>query len=153
MRRVTMAIAASAAACGPNTAEEGEGQDDELGLDDFGVMPFREDFDARATEMEVQEMIAKCMKAEGRECTPYVAPTVDSGLESSDYDEEEYRKAHGFGVATMPLVLEERLTSEEDNKAADPNFEITQGMSEDELAAYETALYGAPVEEFTDERR
>jgi len=152
MRRVTMAIAMAvlAAACGGNTAEEGEGQDDELSLSDFGVSTSR-DVNPRATQMEVQEKIAECMTAEGWDYKPYVSASVAGGLGFAEYDEEEYRKTYGFGIATQSLLIKEELEAQRAGKTADPNAEIVKGLSDDERAAYNTALYGEPVKELTEE--
>jgi len=156
MRRLTMAIAMAvlAAACGGNGAEEtegAEGQDEELSLGDFGLTASREDFNPRAMQMKVQEKIAECMTAEGWEYTPYVGASVGGGLAFSEHDEEEYRKTYGFGIATQSLVFKEMLEAEQDDEATDPNAEIVKGMSEDERAEYNTALYGemaaAPTQE------
>ena len=156
MRRVTMAIAMAvlAAACAGNGAEEteeAEGEEEELSLGDFGLTASREDFNPRAMQMEAQEKIAECMTAEGWEYTPYVGASVSGGLGFSELDEEEYRKTYGFGIATQSLLLKEMLEAEQDDKATDPNAEIVKGMSEDERAAYNTALYGeiaaAPTQE------
>ena len=148
---MAIAMAVLAAACGGNTAEEGEGQDNELSLSDFGVSTSRDDFNPRAMEMEVQEKIAECMTAEGWDYKPYVSASVTGGLGFSEYDEEEYRKTYGFGIATQSLLHEERLKSQENDKAADPNAEITKGLSDDERAAYNTALHGEPISELTEE--
>jgi len=144
MRRTATAIvmAVLAAACGPMTGEEAEGE--ELSLGGFGYGPSA-DVNPRAMEIEAQEKIAACMKAQGWEYTPYVNPAVLGGLELSDYDEEKYRKTHGFGIATEVLRFKESVKSRD--PLDDPNAEITQAMSEEERAAYEAALYGDRVEE------
>jgi len=156
MRRLTAAIAMAvlAAACGGNAAEETEGtegQEEELRLGDFGLVTSREDFNPRAMQMRVQEAIAECMTAEGWEYTPYVGASVGGGFGFAEYDEEEYRKTYGFGIATQSLLIKEMLEAELDDKATDPNAEIVKGMGEDELAEYNTALYGEPVKELTEE--
>jgi len=155
MRRLTTAIAAAvlAAACGGNVAEETEGtegQEEELSLGDFGLMS-RDDFNPRAMEMKAQEKIAECMRAQGWEYTPYVGSSVAGGLAFSELDEEEYRKAYGFGIATRSLLFKEMLEAEQDDEATDPNAEIVKTMSDDELAEYNTALYGEMVEPPTQE--
>ena len=156
MRRVTMAMAMAVlvAACGGNAAgegEEGEGQDDELSLSDFGLITSREDINPRTMEMEAQEKIAECMTAEGWEYTPYVSASVSGGLGFSEYDEEEYRKSYGFGIATHPLLAREDLKAQMEGRADDPNEAITKAMSNDERAAYETALHGEVAEGPTQE--
>ena len=151
MRRVETALAMTVlvVACGPNTAEDAEGE--ELNLGRLGYWSRFDDVDPRAMEIEAQEMIAECMKAEGWEYTPYVNPVVLGGFELSEYDEEEYRRVHGFGIATEVLRFKELLESRSDDGTADPNFETSQGMSDNERAAYEAALYGEQVTEPTEE--
>ena len=151
MRRVetALAMAVLVVACGPNTAEDAEGE--ELNLGRLGYWSRFDDVDPRAMEIEAQEMIAECMKAEGWEYTPYVNPVVLGGFELSEYDEEEYRRVHGFGIATEVLRFKELLESRSDDGTADPNFETSQGMSDNERAAYEAALYGEQVTEPTEE--
>jgi len=151
MRRMAMAMAVLAAACAGNTAEEGEGQDDELSLGDFGVSASREDYNPRAMKMEFEEKIAECMRAQGWEYTPYVSASVTGGLGFSEYDEGEYRKTYGFGISTQSLLAEEEAEAHVADKEADPNAAITKRMSDDERAAYETALHGEQVEPLTEE--
>ena len=147
MRRLTTAIALAVlvAACGGNTAEKAD-EEEELSLGDFGLLNSPDDINPRAMEMRVQEKVAECMTAEGWEYKPYVSASGAGGLAFSEFDEEEYRKTYGFGISTQVLQLEEMLRSGGDETAADPNIEITKGMSEGELMAYNTALYGEAEE-------
>ena len=96
---------ADGAATPSDTGDIDLGEDGELGLDDFipGAQAFDPDADFRSQEMEVQQQIAECMAQEGFEYIPYVPSDVGGGFGPGEFDQEEYVKAYGFGVATWVL--------------------------------------------------
>ena len=130
--------------------ESGSGDDGELTLNDF-IPGFSgadfEETDWRAEELRVQQLVAECMAAEGFEYIPFVPSDVGGGFEYDEFDEEEYVKQFGFGIATWVLQEEEFIYDEEnDPYAADPNRAIEEAMDELEREEYYRVLYGGEPE-------
>ena len=127
------------------------GDDGELTLNDFSPGFSGVDFeetDWRAEELRVQQLVAECMAEEGFEYIPFVPSDIGGGFGGYDeFDEEEYVKQYGFGVATWVLQEEEFIYDEEnDPYADDPNRAIEEAMDELEREEYYRVLYGGEPE-------
>lgn len=136
------------------TSSPGEidlGEDGELGLDDFipGAQAFDPDADYRSQEMEIQQVIAACMAEEGFEYIPYVPSEVGGGFAAVEFDQEEYAKTYGFGVATWVLEAENYGYYDEESDP-DPNRPIVDAMDEFEQEEYWRVLYGGEPDIITD---
>ena len=121
------------------------GDDGELTLQDFipGAFSFDENTDFRSEEMQIQQTIAACMAEEGFEYIPFVPTDIGGGFGFDEFDEEEYVKTYGFGVATW-ILQEEQFVYDEDSDpyANDPNQEIVDAMDEFEMEEYYRVLHG-----------
>lgn len=110
--------------------------------------PAEEEAKYREQEMQVQQLVAECMAAEGFQYTPYVPEEsyafYDDGR--ADLTEEERMAQYGYGVFTY--MLEETQAFEEDeyiddyDPTSDPNWVYQESLSESERTAYELTLWG-----------
>jgi hypothetical protein len=147
---ITMAFVLFLTACSGGDTIEGspEASDGELTLSDFipGAVEFNEanaEQQWAQQERAAQDKIAACMAEQGFEYIPYIPNQDQMGFSGPD-TEEEFVAQYGFGIATM--ILEDRQFDEEameEEIAKDPNFAITEAMSQAEREAYEAALWGA----------
>ncbi len=102
----------------------------------------------RQEEMDRQQVIAECMRAEGFEYTVFVYEQSFS-FESpyQDMTRREFVEKYGFGISTM---FEDGFAPPEMTPADEeinPNDEYVSSLSEAEQEAYYEALYGPPQEE------
>ncbi len=135
-----------------------------LGLDAFDDLE-SEDGQARLIESQRQiyEAVAVCMADEGFEYIPInPAETISfaSGIDDElDYGSSEYTARYGFGVTTQrwpqsvvgPELVGSPDASDQvpdvtDRSVSDPNAEYVAGLTEQEQAAYNAALYGSGPE-------
>ena len=93
----------------------------------------------RGQELAAQELTRECMAEEGFEYVPYV-PTFEDAYFDWEMDEEERIAQQGFGMAFH--LLEQPNFEEEWDPNDDPNYAITEAMSDSQREAYEYALYG-----------
>ncbi|MGD9702287.1 MAG: hypothetical protein AB7Q42_00680 [Acidimicrobiia bacterium] len=154
------------AATGDSTESNGDQEfsDDpfspDAAVDDYPVSPMSDffgydDMDTdeqeqryRQEEMDRQQVIAECMRAEGFEYTVFVSKQSFS-FESpyQDMTRREFVEKYGFGISTM---YEEGFTPPEPNmedQEVDPNNEYVDSLSSAEQTAYYEALYGPPQDE------
>jgi hypothetical protein len=131
------------AAAPADTGEIDLGEDGELGLDDFipGAQAFDPDADFRSQEMEIQQQIAECMAQEGFEYIPYVPSDIGGGFGPGEFEQEEYVKTYGFGVATWVLEADNFGYYDEESDP-NPNRAIEEAMDEFEREEYYRALWG-----------
>lgn len=106
--------------------------------------------EGRAMELQTQQAIAECMKAEGWE---YQAVDFNSSNPYQDeYDEQiadpqAYGEKYGYGVVrSYDLGLEQQTAQ----PVTDPNADYVNSLSVDEQQSYQESLYGAPQEAATD---
>lgn len=118
----------------PETLDEYLG----YGFDDPDAAAARDEEYRRRAE----EMIARCMAAEGFEYVPAIRPVSSVNYEANDV--EEYVKEEGFGITTW-YGREVRPAAESDSWV-NPNTAIVESMSDSEEDAYYAALHGAPTE-------
>lgn len=163
--RIVGASAAAAlvlvlAACGGSdggggTATPEAGPIDKLWEDAYG--DWDED-EANAEQMEIEELVAECMGKEGFEYTPVdyssmggamVMPADDDGTEL-EYGTLEFAKKYGYGQTTNPWGDPVEEPVDEGEEWVDPNQEYVESMTETEMTAYQTALYGVQPD-FTEE--
>ena len=105
--------------------------------------------DQRAKELEVQQVMVECMKAEGWEYKP-VDYSAGSGFndEYADMmaDPVAYGEKYGYGVV-RGFDMQEEMNDSATQMPEDPNSEYVNSLSMDEQNAYYEALYGAMSEE------
>jgi hypothetical protein len=97
----------------------------------------------RRQELAAQELTQRCMAEEGFEYVPYV-PNFEEQFLYDEANEEERIAEQGFGMAYW--LLNEDQFAEEWDPNDDPNYAITEAMSDAEREAYEYALYGEQPE-------
>jgi hypothetical protein len=105
--------------------------------------------DQRAKELEAQQVMVECMKAEGWEYKP-VDYSAGSGFndEYADMmaDPVAYGEKYGYGVV-RGFDMQEEMNDSGAPMPEDPNSEYVNSLSMDEQNAYYEALYGAMSEE------
>jgi hypothetical protein len=105
----------------------------------------------QADDMEqMEEIIAKCMTEEGFEYLPVAPPEDDAIVVGDDWDtdDREWVEKYGYGVMDFPGNDAEPSTEPEDESSSiAQNAEYMASLSESELAAYDEALYGPPVDD------
>jgi hypothetical protein len=110
------------------------------------VDPKEQEQQYRAQEVERQEVIAECMRAEGFEYTMFVSRqsfSFESPFEG--LTRREYVEKYGFGISTT--FNQDFGPPVEEQTEVDPNQEYVSSLSEAEQQAYYEALYGSPPEE------
>jgi hypothetical protein len=97
----------------------------------------------RQQEIQAQEYTARCMAEQGFEYIPY-SPQFEDSFVDWEATEGERRAEQGFGMAYWVLFEEEAVEQyeEEWSPEDDPNWAITEAMSESEREAYYYALHG-----------
>jgi hypothetical protein len=99
----------------------------------------------RRQELEIQEQVADCMKAEGFEYTPvdWSAQMPETDVDMSD--PKAYGEKYGYGVMYNYETYELGNNSGEGGVSfEDPNMEYVNSLSPAEQEAYNKALYGDP---------
>jgi hypothetical protein len=135
--------------------DDDDDDDDDGGDDDDGdaaASPIAElmgwvsdPVEQRRQELEIQEKVAECMKAEGWEYTPvdWSAQMPETDVDMSD--PEAYGAKYGYGVMYNYQTYE---SGSGDGGGGvpfeDPNMEYVNGLSPAEQEAYYAALYGDP---------
>lgn len=97
-----------------------------------------------AQQREVERLVAACMSDQGFDYKPQTNTGTFTSSEDLDVDwgSLEFAETYGYGVTTDPWSSVEI----DDSGASDPNQAYVDAMSDSERAAYEAALWGAPVE-------
>ncbi len=104
-------------------------------------------------QRKIEELVAKCMTAEGFEYVPN-NPTVDTPIPAEEEnmwrpDERDWVEKYGYGAVNNPWQEQnggEPMPMPEPSMAPDPNGEYVESLTEAEQQAYYEALYGKPVE-------
>lgn len=103
--------------------------------------------DQRAKELEVQQVMVECMKAEGWEYKP-VDYSAGSGFddEYADMmaDPVAYGEKYGYGVV-RGFEMSQEMSDNAPQMPDDPNTAYVDALSMDEQNAYYEALYGEPM--------
>lgn len=142
-------------ACGGGGGDDDANDDDGLGplAELMGWMP-QEPAEARRQQLEVEEQVADCMRAEGWEYEP-----VDWSAQMPDVDEEDitlamtdptaYGEKYGYGVVYNYETNEATALENGDDprmgvgeEFEDPNADYVGSLSEDERTEYYASLYG-----------
>jgi hypothetical protein len=98
--------------------------------------------DQRAKELEVQQVVVECMKAEGWEYQPVDSSSMGGGF-SEEYEEqisdpEAYGEKYGYGVV-RGYELQPDFSG---GDFEDPNADYVNSLSMAEQQEYDAALYG-----------
>ena len=135
--RLFLAIALIAAACGGEGAapeEAPETLDDYFGAQGFGSQE-------EQTRL-IEEATVACMAQEGFEYEPATLGAFTFDDDELPSDPDEFRRQFGYGAA--PILLAAPFIAEPDQD--DPNAAYYEGLSPEEQAAYDQALYGPEVD-------
>lgn len=115
--------------------------------------------ESRRKQLQVEELVADCMREEGWEYTPVdwsatdpSSGTADAELQATD--PQAFGEKHGYGVAYFYEIYEapglEGGTDEGGPIGpvgpVNPNDEYVQSLSQSEQEEYYASLYGKPVE-------
>lgn len=112
------------------------------------------DTDYAAQELEVQELISTCMRAEGFDYEPFVYPNqTPPGAEEDaalSADPEAYGEKYGYGIVHNYEIWEEPYLDEDGNgggfgpgtDVVDPNNEYMMSLSPAEQEDYSIVLWG-----------
>ncbi|MEI6498223.1 MAG: hypothetical protein WCO88_16305 [Actinomycetota bacterium] len=101
----------------------------------------------RAQQLQVEQVKAECMKAEGWEYSP-VDYSAQMGTYSEEYDMQMsdpigYGEKYGYGVVRgYDMQTEQQNTDGSGESFVDPNQDYMMTLSEDEMQQYQEALYG-----------
>lgn len=159
------ALALTLSACGGGGGDSTDNADGgpKLGAIDQLWQDSSGDYDqdaANAEQMKVEELVAECMAKEGFEYTPVAYSSMNGGavaMPAGDDGTElewgtlEFAKKYGYGQTTNPWgdqAVDE--PSDGGQEWVDPNQEYLESMTETEMTAYQTALYGVQPN-FTDD--
>ncbi len=120
-------LAILAAGCGGGTEGEQVAIDEQLGIDEEGLL---------LRQKEAENFIAQCMKRQGFEYVP-VDPVAQRAamVGSAGLSQEDFEKQFGYGITTL---FEQRLAQ----SGTGANHDIRARLSEADRAAYDRALYG-----------
>lgn len=101
----------------------------------------------RQNHLAVEEFLVECMREQDFEYRPMPfwgdreTGLTDPNQEAWDLkrdDPEAFARQYGYGITTIEYDYTE---PEPDPATGDPNFAYREGLSEDDRAAYDTALY------------
>ncbi len=163
-----MALAMTLAACGGGGGGKGDDEPDsssatpKMGPIDQLWMDATKDQDQdywNDQQMRVEELVAQCMAEQGFDYTPVDYSQMNGSMPDPAADDDvpdwgtlEFAKQYGYGQTTNPYS--EAVTDPAEGGGdtwVDPNQEYMNSMSETEMAAYQTALYGEQPNFTTDE--
>lgn len=95
-------------------------------------------------QVEIEDLVAACMAAEGFEYIPHAVSTrmmaSSSDEDLVDHNTEEWVAENGYGMTMEPT--EEPVDEDGSPVRVDPNADYVASLSEGEAAAYRTALTG-----------
>lgn len=114
------------------------------------------DFDPGASaqeDVEIENLIAECMSAEGFDYTPKASPeaVIFTAEDYEDAGTEEWVALHGYGIYKAMQAVDHAADSEAEAEPEDPNASYVASLSESEAAAYYLALYGDAAQTLPDE--
>lgn len=151
-----LALVLSACSGGGDAEKGSKDAEPELGPLDKYFEQMYGDFDedqANAQQMEVEELIAQCMRDLGFEYTPVDWSSMGGSYSSDDLDVEwgtlEFAEQYGYGATTDPWGdqgVEDEASGASQDEFVDPNQAYVEAMSETEMTAYYAALYGEQPE-------
>ena len=153
VRLVAVAGAASLllTACSGGDKDDAKGDTKRVTMASIMGAPDYESIDYNAQQQQSEELVAKCMIAEGWEYIPVKYPDMDLNVEYSDEDEVERITREGLGIAYY-LLNDGSAGSQEPNEDdpwanfVDPNQKYVESLSEAENTAYYGSLYGTEEE-------
>lgn len=93
-------------------------------------------------QRQIDEQTQRCMRGQGFEFELASTTGSETFEDRGSMSDEEFAAEHGYGLADSMLERAARNTD-----GANPNLAAVQSMSETERAAWETAMYGQPLEE------
>lgn len=139
---VTAAVTLAACASGTSTSDAGApAPTTGSPLDPYFEVLYGGADELDARNRATQDLVTRCMKEQG---FPYV-PDDAAGISVTISDDEpewgsrEFAEQYGYGAITSPALPEAE-------EYVDPNADYLAGLSESERAAWELALYGAPID-------
>lgn len=96
-----------------------------------------------AQNAAIQESVAACMKDAGFDYTPEdgSGTMIASDSLGMEWGSEEFIRTYGFGIATDPYSA-----MQSSGEYVDPNADYVASLSDSEQAAYNEALWGAPLD-------
>jgi hypothetical protein len=146
---VTFALSISA--CGGGGSTAAESSDDSMGpLAELLGWEAETPEESRRKQLEVEELIAECMRADGWEYVPvdHAAQMPDDEMSELGADPEAFGERYGYGVVQSyeqwdePYLLGEEM-DDGGQMMEDPNMEYVHQLSESEMTAYYETLYGS----------
>lgn len=152
---VVVGLLALAACGGGGGAGGADADDDGLGpLAELMGWDVQEPAEARRQELEVQQSIVECMRAEGWEYEPVdwsaqMPETSDEDMALYN-DPEAFGAKYGYGVARNYELYDAANIESGDGSGGmgvefeDPNQEYMSSLTEDEMTEYQATLYGDP---------
>lgn len=96
-------------------------------------------------QMQVEELVAKCMTEQGFEYQPVDYSSMTSyGFNGDEWkpDSREWVSQWGYGAIDWPGKEEMEAQPPSEEEWVDPNQDYVASLSESEQAAYQEALYG-----------
>lgn len=138
------AVSAVFAGCAPGDGDAADPSETPVSaIDEFLGLSNGDDWQEQ--EARIQESVRVCMLENGFEYIPvdYSDEMVSGPTEYSSEDQLADIKENGFWITTQfGREMEEPGPDSTSDEWVDPNQEITEAMSEEELAAYQEALWG-----------
>jgi hypothetical protein len=137
------AVAAVLAACASGTPGSAPATDSETGspLDPYFEVLYGGAEDLDAQNRATQDLVTRCMKEQGFSYVPddVAGISVTISDDEPEWGSREFAEQYGYGAITSPALPDAE-------EFVDPNADYLAGLSESERAAWELALYGAPID-------
>lgn len=93
-------------------------------------------------QRQIDEKVQTCMRGQGFEYELSTMTGSQTFEDRGSMSDADFAAEHGYGLADSMLEFAARMTGD-----VDPNIAMVQSMSDTERAAWETAMYGQPLEE------
>ncbi len=113
--------------------------------------------ESRRKQLQIEELVADCMREQGWEYTPVDWAAQDPGATGADWelqmnDPQAFGEKHGYGVVYNYELYEEPSLLGETSEGApvstmapNANDEYVQSLGESEQSEYYASLYGEPM--------
>lgn len=146
---IASAVTASALLLAGCSSPGGDDDKERVTINSLMGGPDWDNVDWQDQERKAQELIAKCMRAEGWEYIPVEYP--DYAMEWTPEDQRKQISEQGYGIVFWTLNQGNEDIDDPWRDWVDPNQEYVDSLSEKEMTAYFESLYGTEEEQMADQ--